>query len=110
MVFLAACGGSDGGMQLDGPLPSDAASPMKRVFVTAEQVSGTFGNDIPGGNNLAEADALCAASASAAGLNGTWSAWLSTSSIDAIDNVTGTGPWHDTRGAVVFPDRASLLL
>lgn len=93
----------------DGSMQGDAAAPVKRVFVTEEQVSGIFGNDIPGGNNLEEANDLCTASATKAGLTGAWKAWLSTSNIDAIDNVLGAGPWHDTRGNVVFPDRASLL-
>lgn len=58
---------------------------------------------------LAGADSRCQASARAAGLDGTYRAWLSDPTTDAKDRIQGDGPWLE-RGtsAVLFPTHASL--
>ena len=46
-----------------------------------------------GDYGVAQFDADCAATAADAGFSGTWIAWLSTSTTDAIDRIGGDGPW-----------------
>ncbi|MBX3209093.1 MAG: hypothetical protein KF764_28935 [Labilithrix sp.] len=58
----------------------------KRVFVTSTAFTGDLGG-------LAGADAKCAELAKAAGLAGTFVAWLSAAGSHAKDRVTGDGPW-----------------
>jgi hypothetical protein len=89
---LAACGGS-------GAVNSTA----QRIFVT----SGQFGSDLGG---LSGADAHCNTAAEAASLSGSWVAWLSSTTDDAIDRVTGAGPWYLVdRKTKVFNNRANLM-
>jgi len=65
-----------------GPaLPSHKSS-GKIVFVTSKGHNGNFGGD------LTEADAFCQMRADAATLPGTYTAWLSNSTTDAIDRIT----------------------
>ncbi len=63
-------GSADTGAEADGPPPT------KRVFVTAVAYPGDFGG-------VAQADANCNAEAAAAGLVGSFAAWLSTDDADA---------------------------
>jgi hypothetical protein len=56
------------------------------VFATSTTQNGNLGG-------LAGADQLCATRASAAGLTGNYVAWLSTSSVDAIDRLGGASGW-----------------
>lgn len=105
LVALAACG-SDGNV-VDAPpgggsdaLTIDAPPGAKRVFITSATLSGALGG-------LAGADASCTTLAAALG-GGPWKAWLSTTTVDAIDRIAGAGPWFDTRGAVAFTARAQL--
>src|SRR5438105_668310 len=72
-------------MTTDVFVAADAASPdiastapVKRVFVTHATFRGDFGGE-------SFADEQCNLAAWAAGLGGTWRAWLSTSSAAAID-------------------------
>ncbi len=94
---------SDGGRLDDGGGLEDAdAQPdgskdpdhdaVARVFVTAT----TYAPQSLGGGatGFAGADGFGANAAAAASLGGKWVAWLSTSSTDAIDRVTGDGPWY----------------
>ena len=73
-----------------------------RVFVTRTAVYGDFGG-------LAAADALCAAEATAVGLDGTYVAWLSTSTVDARDRLAGSAGWIRTDGAPVAATVARLV-
>jgi hypothetical protein len=78
----------------------------KTVFKTPLAWSGNLGG-------LAGADQLCSDAAKSAGLPGTYVAWLSTSTVNAIDRVTGNGPWltaeSDEGGVVeVFASHADL--
>lgn len=75
-----------------------------RVFATSSSGLGNVGG-------LAAADAICNDLADSAGLGGEWVAWLSTSSVNAIDRLTpGSGPIvraSDT-GTIIANDLADL--
>src|SRR5262245_46996381 len=69
------------------PAPADAAPTVrKRVFVSEASHHGDLGG--PAG-----ADRLCGEAASAAGLGGEWTAWVSTAEVNAIQRVS-EGPWY----------------
>jgi len=77
--------------------PADTTNPAgKRVFIT----SGTFSGTAVTG--------VCGRAATANHLGGAWTEWLSMTGHDAIDNVTGSGPWRRLDGQVVFADHAGL--
>jgi hypothetical protein len=111
-VIAAACGrigfgtvgGGDAGasdaIQLgDGSRP-DIVFTTNVVFVTTATVTpGSLGG-------LASADAVCQSTAVAASLPGTYIAWLSTSTTNAIDRLAGSRGWVRTDG-VPFSDRPS---
>ena len=65
---------------------SGACTPFKRVFATRTQYNGGLGG-------LAGADAKCALAATAAGLTGTFKAWLSDGTTDALSRITSDGSW-----------------
>jgi hypothetical protein len=86
-----------------------APKPPLSFFITSEGTGK--GADLGG---LAGADAHCQKLATAVGAGGkTWHAYLSTQAskdqpaVNARDRI-GTGPWHNTRGAVVAKDLAHL--
>jgi hypothetical protein len=54
------------------------------------------------------ADSICQTLADASELGGTFVAWLSTSDMDAIDHISGNGPWYRMDGVMVFANRAKL--
>jgi len=86
---------SDAGAEAAAPVPA-------YVFVTRSEYDANMGG-------LAGADQRCQSSAAAAGLGGTYRAWLSDSATDAKDRITGTGPWLEVRtNKVLFPTRASV--
>jgi hypothetical protein len=81
----------------------DAESPPNIVFVTsAVTVGGTLGA-------IGNADVMCATAASGAGLAGTYRAWISTSTVNAIDRLTGARGWVRPDGRPVA-DRAQDLV
>lgn len=102
------CGGASseasssprGGASGDGAAVPTTA-PGKRVFVTATSYSGAVGG-------LDAADRYCTSSAQAAGLSGTYRAWLSAGTTRASDRVDGDGPWLTTRGELAFASRDAL--
>jgi len=106
-LLSVACGGDkmpNVGPDASVPLGIDApVAPAKhRVFVT----SGQFGANLGG---LAGADAACQGAATAAALGGTWRAWLSTSSVDAIDHIADVSPWYLIDGTTLaFSSHAQL--
>jgi hypothetical protein len=76
------------------------------VFVTSTTSNGNLGG-------LAGADTRCNQLAQAAGLGGTWVAWLSTGAaggggVRAIDRVTSAGPWYLLDGQLAAAGKASL--
>lgn len=94
---------------LGAALPPFAAA-GKQAFVTSATGAGDLSTwvDANGQTGLAAGDAICQARATAASLTGTFKAWLSTSSVDAIDRLTSTGPWVTLDGVVVATSKADL--
>ena len=87
-----------------GSVPTIAPSldpTQKRVFVTSTSYSGAIGS-------VSVADAQCHASAEAAGISGTFKAWISDASTNAYDRTGEVGPWYNTAGDVVFYDKSGL--
>ena len=80
---------------------ADGATKNLRVFVSSTAKTGNLGG-------VAGADAFCNQLATAASLGGTYRSWLSVSGADAIDHVTGNGPWHLVTGELVAADKATL--
>ena len=79
-----------------------SATSRKRVFVTSTTSNGNLGG-ISGG------DTKCATLASAAGLCGTWKAWLSDATTTAISRIADVGPWyHVDRATLVFSSKAQI--
>lgn len=72
------------------------------VFVTR----GTYPGDLGG---VAGADFRCQSSATAAGLEGVYRAWISDATVNAADRISWPGPWREVgSGDVLFPDRSAL--
>jgi hypothetical protein len=69
------------------PRPGALPASSKRVFLTSAAYSGNLGG-------LAGADALCTNAAVAANKGGTWKAFLSSPTEDAIARIADVGPWH----------------
>jgi hypothetical protein len=82
-------------------LTPSLASANNLVFVT----SGTYDGNLGG---LTGADYICNTLAGAAGLGGTFVAWLSDSTADARDRLTGAGPFVTLQGHTVATDVADL--
>ncbi len=87
-----------------GPGVSGAdAQPVKRFFTTSTTYDGL------GVGGLAAADTKCNHAALVANLGGTWVAWLSDSTVDAIDRIPDVGPWYLVNGyTLVFPSKSRL--
>lgn len=110
LVFaVAACGGDDTTGPDPDPLPREGLDagadpgPSKIIFVTSTRHDGDLGG--PDG-----ADAICAERASAAGLPGTFRAWLSSNTINAADRLEqSSGPYVRTDGVQVASDWADLI-
>ncbi len=103
-MTLVGCGSESSSVDApgggDGPRLIDAPPGSKRVFITSAEPTGSLGG-------LTGADALCTTTAAPLG-GGPWKAWLSTTTVNAIDRITGSGPWFDTTGVVAFASRAQL--
>src|SRR5436190_591044 len=84
-----------------GPTDVPPPPPPNYMFVTSGTHQPPFGT-------LAAADNACNAAATAAGLPGTYRAWLSTSSVDAIDRIAGARGWIRPDG-VPFADAPAHL-
>ena len=74
---------------------TDATPERSRIFVTSAQFAGNLGG-------LAGADAICQGAADSGNLGGSWRAWLSTESVDAINHIQDHAPWY-------LPDRTTLV-
>ena len=80
-----------------------------RVFATHGTYSGDLTSYLGDAiNGLAAGDRICQLRADSAGLGGKWRAWLSSSQIDAIDRVSGDGPWKLVGTTLAFANRAQL--
>jgi hypothetical protein len=115
-LLLASCGrlGFDGGSTADGrgsdSLTGDVGvvvdgdpSRANRMFLTSTGIIGDFGS-------LAAGDAFCASKATAAGLPGTFLAFLSTSTVDARDRFAGSRGWVRIDGEPVLDRMDDLFL
>lgn len=60
---------------------------VKRVFVTSTTYDGNLGG-------LSGGDAKCNTVAVGAAIGGTWTAWLSDDTTNALDRITDVGPWY----------------
>jgi hypothetical protein len=108
----------DGGdatlLKIDDPVDAGApdaendATDARTMLTPLAFVSSTTTVANMGG--LAGADAKCGALATAAGLTGTWAAWLSVSNgPHAVDRVTSAGPWYLRTGEMVALNKTELL-
>ena len=61
----------------------------KLVFTTSGEYTGNLGG-------IAGADQKCTAAATAGGLTGTYVAWISSDTQNALNHVTANGPWYLT--------------
>lgn len=97
--FLWSCGGGS----------SSGDSSPNVVFLTSVKGPGDLGSwaDAGGNTGLAAADTICQSRASAAGLTGTFVAWLSDSTDDAYCRVQGlSGTKSGNCGQAVLPNNA----
>ena len=83
-----------------GPMPCEHPE-GNLVFVTSQTYTGNL-------SGLGGADDKCDALAAGANLPGTYVAWLSDSKTDAIDRLTGTGPFINTVGDTIADDISEL--
>ncbi len=85
-------------------------TPGKRVFVTSVAGNGQLGSwaDAGGKSSLEAGDTICANRATAAGLQGTFRAWLSADSTSAPSRFTSDGPWVRPDGILVAASKAEL--
>jgi hypothetical protein len=76
---------------------------VKRIFATKTLYNGNLGG-------LAGADQKCMTAAQAAVLGGTWKAWLSDGSTDAINRIAEVGPWYrlGSSNVKLFNNKANL--
>jgi hypothetical protein len=79
------------------------------VFLGANYVFATSTDFLPNNISLATADAQCAARATAAGLPGTYTAWMSTSTIDARDRLGSAQGWVRLDGLPFADSVASII-
>jgi hypothetical protein len=79
-----------------------------RMFVTAEAYGSNLAELGEAADGLTGADNLCALRARIAGLGGSWKAWLSSSTVDALDRIHGNGPWYQRSNKVAFSSRENL--
>ena len=81
----------------------------RRVFITAASFHGDLKSQGAGSDGVDGADRLCAAAATAAGLDGTWVAWVSASTVDALSRLGADGRWSLLDGTTeVFPSRGEI--
>ena len=87
----------------DGGADGEGGVAGLKVFVSSSTAKGNLGG-------LAGGDALCTSLAKAAGLGGTWAAWLSIhdNGPHAIDRVTSAGPWRLVSGELVAASKTAL--
>lgn len=99
MTGLLACTGTDAATDAG----TDSGVTEWRIFLTDTAQNANFGG-------IAGADALCAAQATAAGLDGEFKAWLSTVSSAVSDRVThASGPYVLVDGTSVANDWDDLV-
>ncbi len=93
-----------------GPALPAFAPTGKKVFLTSQNGSGNLGAwpGAGGKTGLAAGDAICQSLAGAASVTGTFKAWLSDGTTNAVDRLTGNGPWIRLDGVKVADNKADL--
>jgi hypothetical protein len=107
LICACACGriGFGAGVGSDGPLLGDGSRPD--IVFTANVAFVTPRTVVPGSlGGLAGADALCQSAATQASLPGTYVAWLSSTTTNAIDRLAGSRGWVRSDG-LPFADTAA---
>lgn len=100
VISLWGCEAADQAT-LDAARGDELLQANKYIFVT-EPVDGNLGG-------LTGADELCQDTADAAGIQGTYIAFLSTSTINAIDRVPSNGgPWYNEDDVIKFETKDDL--
>ncbi len=90
---------------------AEAGPLAKRVFFTATAYRGSDISGLGGAPGVLGGDALCKQAATAAGLVGTFRAWLSDDTQSAALRVTGPGPFYDvSRTKLVFEKNPTMSL
>jgi hypothetical protein len=103
IALVGACGGGDGAGEATSNEDDGGTTAARTVFVSSTTSTGALGG-------LAAADARCQALASAAGLRGTFKAWLGDSSASAGERLAhSTGPYVRTDGVQVAESWADLV-
>lgn len=109
-LSFGAGGGATAGGSAGGGTAGGTANSMKRAFVTSRTWAGNLKGTATSG--LLGADSKCQSAAMTAGLGGTFKAFVSTETVDAIDRIADVGPWVQRQpGAgdvVVIATRAAL--
>ena len=91
----------------DRTCPQAPEASRKRVFVTSEVIRGRILND---GAPHTTVDQFCQLAAQAAGLGGSWRAWISDTALVASTHVQEVGPWYLVdQCTLVTPDIATLV-
>jgi hypothetical protein len=80
----------------------------KRLFVTSARYTGDLTTQGGAASGLQAGDNLCVAAANAVSLGGTWKAWLSDATTDAITRIDDVGPWFQLDGSKTFESKAAL--
>lgn len=79
---------------VDAPPEPPIVPDAKRVFETSGVFSGDLKSEGAGATGVEGADNLCAGAALAAGLGGTWKAWISAPGENAADRIADLSPWY----------------
>ncbi|MFV1976837.1 MAG: hypothetical protein ACC651_13890 [Candidatus Scalindua sp.] len=103
LISLGGCGSSSSSDAGSGSTGGSSGSGTKYIFATSSIYDGNLGG-------LSGADSKCALVATAGALSGTFQAWISNDSTNAIDRITGNGPWYLTDGTLLFNNKAGLTL
>jgi hypothetical protein len=85
-----------------------AGTGPKRIF---HLINGTLGKLVRGdpGSGVEIADSQCVAAAAKMMLGGQWKAWISDSTVNAIDRIVDVGPWYRLDGQTkLFEDKQQL--
>ncbi|MBI5194667.1 MAG: hypothetical protein HZA08_14710 [Nitrospirae bacterium] len=89
------------------------ASAGKKVFVTSVKGNGNLSTwpDAGGNTGIAAGDAICRGRAQAGGLPNAanFKAWLSDSTVYAIDRLTANGPWVRPDGVKAAENKAAII-
>ena len=86
----------------DAGVPDTGPKGPLKAFVSSTLTTGSMGG-------LTGADALCNNAAKAAGLPGSYTAWLSTTAVNASDRIQADGPWQLVNGTEIAKTKADLV-